>query len=102
MLDESDRSSPPPTSAPRKLNPIQRAYEERAKSIIRKMMRDRDVDVEELSRRLGNLGIRISPGGIANKISRGGFSAAFFLQCTEALSGDAADAEEADKLSSGF
>ncbi|MGB7914158.1 MAG: DUF6471 domain-containing protein [Rhodomicrobium sp.] len=31
------------------------------------------------------IGIEISAGGLANKISRGGFSSAFMLQCMEAM-----------------
>jgi hypothetical protein len=31
------------------------------------------------------MGVQISAGGLANKISRGGFSSAFLLQCMEAI-----------------
>ncbi|MFN4185161.1 MAG: DUF6471 domain-containing protein [Hyphomonas sp.] len=31
------------------------------------------------------MGIEVSARGLENKISRGGFSAAFLLQCSEAL-----------------
>jgi hypothetical protein len=31
------------------------------------------------------MGVEISAGGLANKISRGGFGGAFLLQCMEAL-----------------
>jgi len=41
---------------------------------------------DELAGLLGKrLGVEISAGGVANKISRGGFGAAFLLQCMEAL-----------------
>jgi len=48
-------------------------------------MIQRGVDVEELATRLNEMGIQISSGGLANKISRGGFSSAFLMQCMEAM-----------------
>jgi hypothetical protein len=48
-------------------------------------MIQRGIDVEELAARLNEMGVQISPGGLANKISRGGFSSAFLLQCMEAM-----------------
>jgi len=43
------------------------------------------VSPEQLSERLTKIGVEISAGGVANKISRGGFSSAFLRQCMEAL-----------------
>ena len=48
-------------------------------------MAQRGIGVDELASRLNKMGVEISPGGIANKISRGGFGCAFLLQCMEAL-----------------
>jgi hypothetical protein len=49
-------------------------------------MVQKGVTPDELARLLDKkLGVEISPGGVANKISRGGFGAAFLLQCMEAL-----------------
>jgi len=39
----------------------------------------------ELAEKLTAMGIPESERNIANKISRGGFTAVFFLQCLEAL-----------------
>lgn len=41
--------------------------------------------VGELTARLAAIGVEMSKGGAANKISRGGFSAAFLMQCMDAL-----------------
>jgi len=43
------------------------------------------VTVEQLTARLALIGVDMSSGGVANKISRGGFSSAFLLQCMDAL-----------------
>ncbi|WP_232281499.1 DUF6471 domain-containing protein [Sagittula stellata] len=48
-------------------------------------MRQQGVTIEQLTERLAAIGVEMSKGGVANKISRGGFSAAFLFQCTEAL-----------------
>jgi len=87
MLDDQ-RPPLPPHSEPRKDRPLTKLYEERAKALIRAAMREKGVTVSELAQRLRSMGVEISDGGMANKISRGGFSAAFMLQCVDALGGD--------------
>jgi hypothetical protein len=76
---------PPPKPSARKDDPVNAEYEEKAKALIKFAMSQRGVDFEGLAEHLASLGVSISPGGIANKISRGGFSTAFLLQCMEAL-----------------
>lgn len=44
-----------------------------------------DVTVEKLQRLLGEHGYSYSLSSISSKISRGSFSASFFLQCLEAM-----------------
>lgn len=75
----------PPTPEARKDKPINAEFEDRAKDLLREAMRDQGMTVKELHERLTALGVDISAGGMANKISRGGFSAAFMLQCMEAM-----------------
>lgn len=75
----------PPTPEARKDKPINAEFEDRAKDLLREAMRDQGVTVKELHERLTAIGVDISAGGMANKISRGGFSAAFMLQCMDAL-----------------
>ena len=75
----------PPKPKPRKAEPINAEYEDKAKALIREAMRYREVSLAELHKRLTDRGIAISEGGLANKISRGGFSSAFLLQCLDAL-----------------
>ena len=78
------RSLPPKPEA-RKDVPINAEYEEKAKALLRYAMAQKGVGMEELTAHLEKMGVHITPGEIANKISRGGFSFAFLLQCMEAM-----------------
>lgn len=75
----------PPKPEARKALPINAEYEEKAKALLRYAMAQKGVGIEELATRLNDMGVEISAGGLANKISRGGFSSSFLLQCMEAL-----------------
>ena len=75
----------PPKPEARKATPINVEYEEKVKAMVRYAMAQKGVDIEELAKRLTKMGVEISAGGLANKISRGGFGGAFLLQCMEAL-----------------
>lgn len=75
----------PPKPTARKEDPINVQYEARAKSALKNAMVQRGIDFEGLSERLAAMGVEISPKGLENKISRGGFSAAFLYQCMEAM-----------------
>lgn len=81
----SKRSKPPKPEA-RKDNPINAEYEDKAKALVRYAMAQKGVGIDELAKLLKTeVGIEISAGGLANKISRGGFSMAFAMQCMEAM-----------------
>lgn len=87
VIDRSSRPLPPlPTS--RKDSPVNAQFEDRAKDLLREAMKKRGVTVDQLTERLKHIGVEMSSGGVANKISRGGFSSAFLLQCMEALDVD--------------
>lgn len=80
----SKKKAPPKPEA-RKALPINAEYEEKAKALLRYAMAQKGIGIEELTTRLNDMGVEISAGGLANKISRGGFSSSFLLQCMEAL-----------------
>ena len=79
------RKKLPPKPEARKAIPINAEYEEKAKALLKYAMAQKGVSIEDLSARLNLMGVEISPGGLANKISRGGFGSAFLLQCMEAM-----------------
>ena len=60
-------------------------WAEHAKSLLEAELRRRNVGYRELAERLTEMGAPDSERNLANKISRGGFTAAFFLQCMAAV-----------------
>lgn len=56
-----------------------------AKGLLKAELKRRGVTYQELAARLAALGIEETPENIANKISRGKFTAVFLLQCMEAI-----------------
>ncbi|MCB5424913.1 hypothetical protein H0274_06575 [Altererythrobacter sp. CC-YST694] len=57
----------------------------RAKGLLKAELKRRDIGYRELAEKLALLGINENERNLANKISRGGFSAAFLLQCLSAI-----------------
>lgn len=68
----------------RKLNPVNVEYEEVAKNLLKAELKRRGVTYAQLAERLAGIGVHETERNLNNKISRGGFSAAFFLQCLRA------------------
>lgn len=58
---------------------------EKAKRLLRAQMTLKGVNAAGLAEKLTAMGIRETEKNVANKIARGGFSAAFFLQCLNAI-----------------
>ncbi len=60
-------------------------WSEVAKTTLKAELKRKNVSYRELAERLTAMGSPDSERNIANKISRGGFTAAFFLQCLKAI-----------------
>jgi len=60
-------------------------WSDRVKGILKAELKRRNVSYKELARRLEAMGIHDSERNINNKISRGGFTASFFVQCLVAI-----------------
>lgn len=60
-------------------------YETRAKQILKGELKRRGITYAELANRLTAKGARESERNLANKISRGSFTAAFFMMCMDAI-----------------
>lgn len=58
---------------------------ERVKGMLKAEMKRRNLSYRDLVERLGTVGITETEVNLRNKISRGGFTAAFFIQCLEAI-----------------
>lgn len=56
-----------------------------AKGLLKAELKRRGITYQELATRLATLGVEETPENIANKISRGKFTAVFLLQCLDAV-----------------
>ena len=68
-----------------KTNPLTAQYEEKAKNLLKGELKRKGVTYAGLADKLAALGIQETERNLANKISRGGFTAAFLVQCLEAI-----------------
>lgn len=64
---------------------IDAVWAEKAKRMLRAQMTLKGVNAAGLAERLSAMGVQETEKNVANKIARGGFSAAFFLQCLKAI-----------------
>ena len=67
------------------MNPPDERWQERAKALLKAELARRDISYRELADRLAALGIKDNERNIANKLSRGTFTAAFMIQCLDAI-----------------
>lgn len=72
-------------SATRKDDPINQEFETLAKNLLKGELKRRGVTYAQLAEKLAAIGVQENERNLNNKISRGGFSAAFLLQCLKAI-----------------
>ncbi len=63
----------------------EKEWEDRVKGMLKAELKRRGVTYADLVGKLAELGVMDSEPNIRNKISRGKFTAVFFLQCLEAI-----------------
>jgi hypothetical protein len=68
-----------------KSKPLTQEYEAKAKNLLKSELKRRGVTYADLVEKLAVLGLEETERNIANKISRGGFTAAFLIQCLDAV-----------------
>ncbi|WP_168454349.1 DUF6471 domain-containing protein [Sphingopyxis microcysteis] len=68
-----------------KADPATVEYETRAKNLLKGELKRRGITYAQLADKLASVGVTENERNLNNKISRGGFSAAFMLQCLEAI-----------------
>jgi hypothetical protein len=66
-----------------KTDPATVEFETRAKNLLKGELKRRGVTYAQLAERLAGIGVVENERNLNNKISRGGFTAAFLLQCLE-------------------
>lgn len=69
----------------RKADPVNVEYEARAKNTLKAELKRRGVTYAQLAERLAEKGVQENERNLNNKISRGGFSAAFMILCLESI-----------------
>ena len=60
-------------------------YETKAKNILKAELKRRGITYAQLAESLKAIGAQESERNLANKISRGSFTAAFFMMCMDAI-----------------
>ena len=60
-------------------------FQDRVKGVLKAELKRRNVSYKQLAEKLELLGVHESEKNINNKISRGGFTAVFFVQCLVAI-----------------
>jgi hypothetical protein len=55
------------------------------KGMLKAEIKRRNMTYEQLSAKLAEIGVSETPTNLRTKISRGGFSAVFFVQCLRAI-----------------
>jgi hypothetical protein len=66
-------------------NPLTAEYEEKAKNLLKGELKRKGITYAELVEKLRDIGVSETERNLANKISRGGFTAAFLIECFEAI-----------------
>ena len=69
----------------RKDDPVNVEFETRAKNLLKGELKRRGITYAQLAERLAAIGVSENERNLNNKISRGGFTAAFMLQCLTAI-----------------
>jgi hypothetical protein len=67
------------------MNPPDQEWQDRVKGILKAELARRHISYRELADRLAAIGVKENERNIANKLSRGTFTAAFFVQCLDAI-----------------
>ena len=60
-------------------------WRDQVKGILKAELKRKNLSYQHLADRLAELGVHETPANIANKISRGSFTAVFMMQCLEAI-----------------
>jgi hypothetical protein len=62
-----------------------RDWQARVKGLLKAELKRRNLSYADLATKLATVGVKDNERNISNKISRGTFTAVFFVQCMEAI-----------------
>jgi hypothetical protein len=60
-------------------------WQEEVKGLLKAELKRRNMSYADLAEQLATLGIKENERNLSNKVSRGTFTAVFFVQCMEAM-----------------
>ena len=60
-------------------------WQAEVKGMLRAEMTRRGITYDQLATKLAEIGVKVDPHVLRNKVARGGFSAVFFVQCLRAI-----------------
>ncbi|MDP2125540.1 MAG: DUF6471 domain-containing protein [Parvibaculum sp.] len=63
----------------------EKEWQDRVKGILKSELKRRNLSYKQLAEKLKEIGVQETELNIKNKISRGGFTAVFFVQCLVAI-----------------
>ena len=64
---------------------IDKDWQEKVKGMLKAELKRRNLSYKELAEKLAAIGVLDTESNIKNKISRGGFTAVFMIQCLTAI-----------------
>ena len=74
-----------PRHSPRAMPLVEKQWQNRARGVLRAELARRNLNYGDLADRLRVIGVVDNPKNLSNKIARGMFTAAFFMQCMAAI-----------------
>jgi hypothetical protein len=75
--------------------PKTKDWQAKVKGLLKAELKRRDLSYADLARKLSAIGIKDNERNISNKVSRGTFTAVFFVQCMEAIGAKTIHLEDA-------
>jgi hypothetical protein len=78
-----------------KSNPTTQTYETKVKNLLKGELKRRGITYAQLAAKLSDIGVQENERNLNNKISRGGFTAAFLVQCLDAIGAQVLRLEDA-------
>jgi Domain of unknown function (DUF6471) len=64
---------------------VDKDWQDKVKGMLKAELKRRNLSYKDLAEKLSAIGVIDSEANIKNKISRGGFTAVFLIQCLEAI-----------------
>lgn len=64
---------------------VDRDWQDRVKGVLKAELKRKNLSYKDLAEKLSAIGVQDTELNIKNKISRGGFTAVFFVQCLVAI-----------------